>query len=71
VVLTPLVIATRPRSLDQPSVLALGVTVALLSLALPYFVELLVIRKLRTSTYASTPGCRQRRGQRWPSATVV
>lgn len=49
--LTPLLVATGPRSLDRPSVLALGVTVALLSSALPYLVELFIIRMLRASTY--------------------
>jgi inner membrane transporter RhtA len=48
--LTPLLAVSGPRSLDQPSVLALGVTVALLS-ALPYLVELFIIRRLRASTY--------------------
>jgi inner membrane transporter RhtA len=49
--LTPLLIAGGPRSLDQPSVLALGVTVALLSSALPYLIELFIIRMLRPSAY--------------------
>jgi inner membrane transporter RhtA len=49
--LTPLLAVSGPRSFDHPSVLALGATVALLSSALPYLVELFIIRMLRASTY--------------------
>jgi inner membrane transporter RhtA len=51
VLLSPLLVAVGPRSLDRPSVLTLGMTVALLSSALPYLVELFIIRMLRPSTY--------------------
>ena len=49
--LTPLLVVIGPRSFAQPSVLALGLTVALLSSGLPYLVELHIIRMLRASTY--------------------
>ena len=49
--LTPLLVVVGPRSFAQPSVLALGLTVALLSSGLPYLVELYIIRMLRASTY--------------------
>lgn len=49
--LSPVLVATGVRSFDRPTVLAQGVTVALLSSALPYLVELFIIRMLRSSTY--------------------
>jgi inner membrane transporter RhtA len=51
VLLTPTLAAWGPRMVHHPSAIALGAVVAVLSSALPYFVELIALRLVRASTY--------------------
>jgi inner membrane transporter RhtA len=49
--LTPLLLATGPKVSGHGSAIALGVLVALLSSAFPYFLEMVALRLVRASTY--------------------
>lgn len=51
VLLTPLLALTGTGGMADPHALALGVTVAILSSALPYFLELYALRLVRAATY--------------------
>jgi inner membrane transporter RhtA len=51
VLLTPGFAVTGARAFERPSVVALGAIVAVLSSALPYFLELFALRLVRASTY--------------------
>jgi inner membrane transporter RhtA len=51
VVLTPLWLATGVKVAGHGRALLLGLAVAVLSSALPYFLELVAIRRVRASTY--------------------
>jgi inner membrane transporter RhtA len=49
--LTPALAAWGPRMAHHPSAVALGAAVAVLSSALPYFVEFIALRLVRAATY--------------------
>ncbi len=49
--LTPLVLVTGVRVVGQGRALLLGFAVALLSSALPYFLEITALQRVRASTY--------------------
>ena len=51
VLLTPALAAWGPRMVHHPSAVALGAAVAVLSSALPYFVELIALRLVSAATY--------------------
>jgi inner membrane transporter RhtA len=51
VVLTPIMLATGVKISGHGRALALGLAVAVLSSALPYFLELVAIKRVRASTY--------------------
>lgn len=51
VLLTPALAVTGAQAFGRPSVLALAATVAVLSSAFPYFLELVALRLVRASTY--------------------
>ena len=52
ILLTPVVVLFAPRFAQHPSAIALGVVVAVLSSAAPYFVELVALRLVRAATYS-------------------
>ena len=52
VLLTPVALLFAPRLAQQPSAVALGALVAVLSSAAPYFVELVALRLVRAATYS-------------------
>jgi inner membrane transporter RhtA len=52
ILLTPIVVLFAPRFAQHPSAIALGVVVAVLSSAAPYFVELVALRLVRAATYS-------------------
>ena len=51
IVLTPVLLATGVKVVGHGSAILLGLAVAVLSSALPYFLELVAMRRVRASTY--------------------